>query len=68
MRVSCRPGTPNYSRGAWILLDGKPAMFAVAADDAEGWVDVIDYKGKVDENKQLPIRRLSGVVTIELRD
>lgn len=41
VRVSAIRGTADYVRNALVLLDGRPMPFAVAADDVEGWVDVL---------------------------
>lgn len=44
MRVSSRKSSHFYSKNALVRLYGVPQMFAIEADDAEGWVDVIDLK------------------------
>lgn len=72
MRVSCDPKSPHYNRFSYVRLYGVPQMFALEADDVEGWVDVIDLPeacrrsrvGSVRPGDPWPRKRLTGEVTI----
>lgn len=72
MRVSAVRGAPDYARNAQVLLDGRAMPFAVAADDVEGWVDVLHLEVLGDREAMLssywrgdyPVRQLRGHVEI----
>lgn len=72
MRVSADKRSPHYERWALISLYGRPEVFALEADDAEGWVDVIDVAAATaayergEKLKEWPRKRLRGHVEIQL--
>lgn len=67
MRVHVKDVAPAVAMDTRIYLDGEPVAHVVEADDAEGWVRVVDREvWKVEPESAYTTLR--GTVRIELGD
>jgi hypothetical protein len=72
VRVSADKKSPHYHRWALVTLYSRPEVFALEADDVEGWVDVVDIAAacaaceRGEKLKEWPRKRLRGHVEILL--